>query len=148
MHLKSIWRDPKIIAVDLDKLSPVTIHENYRHRTKTTPSMQQYGLFYPLACVKFTSMEWVRRVVYGTNKEHAARLYLPVVNEDKFIWAVKVGCNRWHSAKELGYTSIDCIFFQHTDDAVKMSRWYDQCDPLHTQGTDKFRPYAGLYDYI
>lgn len=148
MHLKSLWRDDRIIEVPIVKLSPTTVHANNRHQTKTSPTISSEGLCYPLCCVRFTAMEWVRRVVYGTNADSASRLYPPVINEDNFIWAVKMGCNRWHSARELGYTSIDCIFFNHTDDAVKMARWYEECDPLHTQGTDKFRPYAGLFSYI
>lgn len=148
MHLKSKWRDDRIIEVDLNKLSPTSVYADHLHRTLVSPTMQIDGLYYPLCCVKFTAMEWVRRVVYGTNQDEGQRLYPPVVNEDNFIWAIKMGCNRWHSAKEFGYTSIDCIFFDNTDDAVKMARWHQQCDPLHTQGTDKFRPYAGLYDYI
>ena len=148
MHLASKWRDERIVEVDLNKLSPTTVHANFKHRNKTTPIIKAEGLFYPLCCVRFTAMEWVRRVVYGTNKDSASRLYPPIINDDNFVWAIKMGCNRWHSAKELGYTSIDCIFFKHTDDAVKMARWYDQCDPLHTQGTDKFRPYQGVFSYI
>ena len=148
MHLKSLWRDPNIVEIDLDKLSPTTVHANFKHRIKTTPLIEQHGLYYPICCVKFTAMEWVRRVVYGTNADSASRLRPPVINKDNFVWAIKMGCNRWHSAKELGYTSIDCIFFKNTDDAVKMARWYEQCDPLHTQGTDKFRAYAGLFNYI
>ncbi len=143
MHLSSIWRDPRITAVPLSCLSPTTVHADYKHRTTVLPQIVNHGLWYPLNCVKFSQDHWQRRVIYGLPPASALRLPKPVINEDGFIWAIKMGCNRYQAARELGYHSIDCIFFDHTDDAVKVARWHQQCDPLHNPES----VYMGVFDY-
>ena len=145
MNLKSIWTDPRIISVDLNKLTPSTVHGDDRHQTKILPTLLTQGLFYPLLCTKFTLSDWNTRVVNGTNKLSASRLPEPVINSDGLIWVVKMGCNRYRAAAELGYSQIDCMFFNNTDDCVKWARWFEQCDPLHHTNCE---PYAGKFNYI
>jgi hypothetical protein len=145
MHLKSNWTDTRIIPVELNKLTPSSVHGDGRHLTKVIPTLQTQGLYYPLLCIKFTESEWIKRVVKGTNKISASRLPEPMINSDGLIWVIKMGCNRYQAALELGYQSIDCIFFMNTDDCVKLDRWYTQCDPLHNTNCE---PYAGKFNYI
>ena len=145
MHLKSLWTDSRIQPVELDKLTPSSVHGDGRHQTKVIPTLKTQGLYYPLSCIKFTQSEWINRVVHGTNKISASRLPEPTFNSDGLIWVVKMGCNRYQAALELGYTSIDCIFFNNTDDCVKIDRWYTQCDPLHHINCE---PYTGKFNYI
>jgi hypothetical protein len=145
MHLKSIWTDPRIETVELTWLTPSSVHGDNRHKTKILPTLLTQGLFYPLLCIKFTPGQWQQRVVQGTNKTSASRLPKPRINADGLVWVVKMGCNRYQAALEQNYTQIDCIFFNHTDDCVKMARWFEQCDPLHNTNCE---PYSGKFNYI
>jgi len=145
MHLQSLWRDERITILDLDCLTPSTVHGDLRHRTKVMPTLKSQGLHYPLLCTKFTPNEYQIRVVQGTNKQSASRLLPARINSDGLIWVVKMGCNRYQAALELGYTQIDCIFFDNTDDCVKMARWFEQCNPLFNTSCE---PYQGKFNYI
>lgn len=141
-HLPSVWRDSRICAVELELLSPTTVHADYKHRSHILPSIVEMGLQYPLCCVKLTPEEWYKRIHRPLNKISLSRLTPPKVING-VIWAIKMGCNRYQAARELGYVSIDCIFFDTVDDAVKMARWHQQCDPLNHPSLI----YRGLYDY-
>jgi hypothetical protein len=143
MHLRSVWRSPDIKPVLLSKLTPTTVHADSKHRLTTTPHIQWWGLKYPLCCVRMTESEWYRRIVHPLNSDARTRLPKPLINPDGYIWAIKMGCNRYQSAIDLRYKSIDVLFFLHTDDAIKMARWHQQCDPLN----NPHLPYLGLFKY-
>lgn len=145
MILNSIWRWPEPKPVALEKLTPSVVHENHRHRHKTTPSIVQQGLWYPACCIR-VSLEYWEKYIMGNYTDIYRKNLLPArVNpEDNQVWVIKVGCNRYFSALELGYTSIDCVFFADSNQAVKMARWYQQCDPVNNPGCE---PYSGKFDY-
>jgi hypothetical protein len=146
MILHSAWRWPEPLPVALEKLTPSVVHENFRHRQKTTPSITSQGLWYPVCCVKITRDYWERFVVGNYTDVYKKHLLPAVVNqEDNQVWMIKVGCNRFFSARELGYSAIDCVFFSDPSDAVRMARWYQQCDPVNNQNC---QPYSGKFDYI
>jgi hypothetical protein len=144
MELHSIYRDNRIVHIELSKLSPMDLHRDQRFKIKVVPTMQTQGLHYPLSCVKFTPAQWDRQM---RNHNEAHRLYQRpgIVNDDGVVWAVKMGCNRFEAAEYLGYTSIDVIFFQHTDTAVQWARWFEQCDPVNKPGCEEF---SAKWDYI
>ena len=91
MELRSIYRDNRIVHIELSKLSPMDLHRDQRYLTKVVPTMQTQGLLYPLSCVKFTPAQWDRQM---RNHNEAHRLYQRqgIVNDDGFVWAVKMGC--------------------------------------------------------
>jgi hypothetical protein len=144
MILHSAWRWPEPEPVQLDQLTPSVVHENSRHRHKTTPSIQTESLWYPICCVKIT-LEYWEQYILGNYTDYYKKNLLPArVNSDNLVWMIKVGCNRYFSALELGYTEIDSVFFTDPSDAVRMARWYQQCDPVHNPHCE---PYSGKFDY-
>ena len=57
----------------------------------------------------------------------------PVVCEDGFIWALKMGTNRLIALKHLCYTSVDAIYFEHPNDLIKTGIYLREEDPLHNE---------------
>lgn len=146
MILHSAWRWPKPEPVDLSMLTPSVVHDNYRHRQKTTPGIVQQGLWYPVCCIR-VSLEYWEKYILGNYSEAYRKNLLPAVvnSQDNCVWVIKVGCNRYFSARELGYSAIDCVFFDNASDAVRMARWYQQCDPVNNPSCE---PYSGKFDYV
>jgi hypothetical protein len=145
MILHASWREQRPTPIALNQLTPTVVHANFRHREKTTPSIQKESLWYPLCCIKITLEYWEKFILGNYTDIYKKNLLPAVVNSDGQVWAIKVGCNRYFSALELGFTHVDCVFFPSSDLAVKMARWYQQCDPVHNPAC---APYSGKFDYI
>jgi len=132
-HCASIWQDhPSIHSVDLDLLSPMSYHLDDRWRTRDLPRFKNDGLWYPLLYYKVTLDWWTKKFAswFGANPGWPY-INPPRVNSDGFIWALKLGCNRYRVLKYLGYTSTDCICFDNSDDLVKLGFYLRDEDPLH-----------------
>ena len=141
-HLPSIWRDPRIEPFELNKLSPMGLHTDDRYLTRDLPSIQREGLWYPIMLCRIDPKLWMRE--YAPHPDGGTYLLPPVINDDGWIWAVKMGANRWQAAKHLGYDTIDAIMFKHTNDCVKLTIWHRECDPLHNPDC---APYSGAWSY-
>lgn len=138
MH--STWRDPRIQPYELAKLTPMSLHSDERWKTRDLPRIEKDGLWYPIALYKVTLDWWNTKFVKW--RPLSCRYVDPIVNEDGFIWAIKVGSNRYQCAEYLGYSAIDAIMFSHSDDCAKFAIWIQETDPLNTAA-----PYQGLWSY-
>ena len=141
MHCSSKWRHPDIVSHQLDHLTLTSVHPDIRYHWKTTPSMKADGLHYPLLCWEEEESFW-SKFVRITNEEYLKMLPPPNPVDGKLI-LVKGGNNRLQSARELGYTSIDCLVFKEQRDAIVWTRYLQQCDPL----VNPDLPFLGLVDY-
>jgi hypothetical protein len=141
-HLSSIWQDDRIRPYKIKKLTPMCIHKDKRFLTRDLPSIQSCGMFYPLLLYKVTEDFWFNKFV-GSTKQDCDYLP-PVINDDGFIWAVKMGSNRWEVANYLRYDSIDAIMFNNPNDCVKLGVWFRECDPLNNKNAPA---YTGAYEY-
>lgn len=139
--LHSQWRDSRIVSYPLENLTPADPHADCRYLTRDLPRIQQSGLWYPLLLYQADPTWW-----YSTKQGQAPTLlpWQPVINSDGCIWAVKMGSNRYQCAVFLGYDAIDCIMCSDANQAVKLGRWYAQCDPLNNPNA---LPYQDLFDY-
>lgn len=140
-HLSAIWQDSRIQAYPLDQLTPMDLHSDDRYLTRDLPRIQSQGLWYPLLIYQVDPTWWYG--AYTRHRSTSCKHADPIIN-DGWIWAVKMGSNRYQSARDLGYTSIDCIMCEDANEAVKLGKWYAQCDPLNNPN---FLPYMGLFDY-
>lgn len=132
MHMNSIWRDDRIHSVDLDRLSPMSYHPDERWRTRDLPRMHKDGMWYPLLYYKVT-FEWWDKKFRNWFGGTPAWPYInpPTVNNDGYIWALKIGCNRYLCLKHMGYTSADCIIFSDVNELIQTAIYYREQDPLH-----------------
>jgi hypothetical protein len=142
MHLQSQWRDPRINSYNLSKLTPMDLHKDERWRTRDLPRIQQHGLWYPLALYKICPYWWHN--TYSRWRPADCCHVSPIINEDGMIWAVKMGSNRYQCAVHLGYETIDAIMFDNSDDCVKLTVWFRECDPLNNKNAPA---YTGAYGY-
>lgn len=132
-HCPSIWQDHAgIHPVDLDLLSPMSYHLDDRWRTRDLPRFTNDGLWYPLLYYKVT-LDWWTKKFANWFSANPGWPYInpPIVNSDGFIWALKLGCNRYRVLKHLGYTSADCILFDDSNKLVELGFYLRDEDPLH-----------------
>ena len=141
-HLESKYRDPRIEAFELSKLTPMDLHNDARWQTRDLPSILSNGLYYPLMLYKVDPAWWHGPFTRWRPKDQE---YVdPIVNEDGMIWAIKMGSNRYQCAAYLGYTSIDAIMFNNSNDCVKLAVWFRECDPLNNSNAPT---YTGAFGY-
>lgn len=141
-HLPATWEDPRKEPYLLNKLTPMDIHADDRYLTRDLPRIKEHGLWYPILVYRIDPNWW-----HGPySKWRPKHLFHPdpVVNEDGYIWGVKMGSNRYQCATHMNYDSIDAIMCEDADECVKIGRWFAQCDPLHNPNAP---PYMGLFDY-
>lgn len=139
--LHSHWRDSRIVSYPLHCLTPADPHADRRYLMRDLPRIVESGLWYPLLIYRADPNWWHRT---GQGKAASLLPWDPVINSDGFIWAVKMGSNRYQCALELGYDAIDGIMCENSSQAVKLGRWYAQCDPLNNS---QALPYMDLFDY-
>lgn len=142
MHCASLWKDPRIQAKNLGDLTLADIHADIRYKWKTLPTMKSSGMIYPLVCFTVTEHFYWNKFYKATNADMKTRLPKPSIINGTII-LIKGGNNRYQSAKELGYTSIDCLIFDNQLDAIKWTRFLDHCDPYNNPSL----PYLGLIEY-
>ena len=140
--LHSIWRDNRIVVVELSRLTPMDLHLDNRYLARDLPRIQQQGLWYPLLVYRADTLWW--NTVWIKHRSAQCRYVDPTINDDGTIWAVKMGSNRYQSAVHLGYNAIDVIICSDANECVKIGKWFAQCDPLNNKQS---LPYLGLYDY-
>lgn len=142
MHLKSKWRDPRIRRYKLSKLTPMDLHDDERWLTRDLPNIEKNGLWYPIMLYRVHPSWWETH--YSKWRSKNCFINEPIINADGYIWAVKMGCNRYQCAVHLGYNTIDAIMFDNSDDCVKLAVWHRECDPLNNKNAP---PYTGAYGY-
>lgn len=141
-NLKAKWRDKRIRRYKLCKLTPMDLHCDDRWETRDLPSIQKNGLWYPIMLYRIHPEWWIKNFTKWRPTSHS---YIdPIINEDGYIWAIKMGSNRYQCAVHLGYDTIDAIMFDNSDDCVKLAVWHRECDPLNNK---KAPPYTGAYGY-
>lgn len=140
MH--SQWRDDRIQPLELDKLSPMDIHRDGRWEWRDLPRIQADGLWYPIACYWITEDLWYRSFYNVMHKNVDIRD--PKILDNGLILAVKMGNNKFLCAEHMGYTHIDAIIFDNSNDAVKHAVWWRECDPLNNPDAPD---YAGTFSY-
>jgi len=118
------------------------VHADGRYLTRDLPRIQQLGLWYPLLIYKADPVWW--REIYQPRQGKTVLPATPTVNDDGCIWAVKMGSNRYQCALALEYDAVDAIMCEDANQAVRLGRWYAQCDPLNNPNA---LPYMGLFDY-
>lgn len=136
------WKDTRISIISLEQLTPMDLHNDDRYLTRDLPSIQKHGLWYPIlvyrADPRWWNEKWVR------HRSAQCRYVDPCINDDGFIWAIKMGSNRYQSALYLGYDAMSVIMCNDANECVKIGKWFAQCDPLNNTNS---LPYMGLYDY-
>lgn len=142
MHCKSKWNHSDIVIKNLNELTLADVHADTRYKWKTLPSMQLSGMQYPLVCFEVTEDFYWNKFYKTTNIDMRSRLPPPSIVHGNVI-LIKGGNNRYQSARQLGYDSIDCLIFQDQLDAIKWTRYLDQCDPYNNPSL----PYLGLIEY-
>lgn len=121
--------------MELSRLSPMSYHVDDRWRTRDLPRVQQDGLWYPLLYYKVTWDWWTEKFASWFSANSGwPYINPPTVNEDGYIWALKLGCNRYRVLKYMGYTSADAILFDNSNDLVKLGFYLRDKDPLHNAG--------------
>lgn len=140
LHCK--WKDSRITAVDLNRLTPMDLHLDNRYLTRDLPRIQRDGLWYPLLVYRVDPTWW--NTVWIKHRSVQCRYVDPIVNSDGTVWAVKMGSNRYQTAVHLGYDAVDVIICKDADECVKMGKWFAQCNPLNNKDS---LPYMDLYDY-
>jgi hypothetical protein len=127
LHCK--WNDDRINSVRLNKLTPMDLHRDNRYLTRDLPRIKEDGLWYPLLVYKADPDWWNNTWV----KHRSSRCtYIdPRIASDGFIWAIKMGSNRYQSAVHLGYDAIDIILCNDANECVKLGKWFAQCNPLY-----------------
>lgn len=118
------------------------LHRDNRYLIRDLPRIKNVGLWYPLLVYRTTTDWWNNK--FAKHRSVDCFYLDPVVNSDGCIWAIKMGSNRYQSARDLGYSAIDVIFCDDADECVKLGKWFAQCDPLNNINS---LPYLGLYDY-
>lgn len=142
MHCASKWRDPRIKVFNISDLTMGSFHADNRYKWRDLPSMQSNGMNYPLT-VFAADEDYYWKNIFGTAmSDLKQRLPQPKILNDK-IFVIKGGNNRYLAAKELGYTTIDCLVLDSHKEAILWMRYLNQCDPYHYPE----RPYLGLVDY-
>lgn len=134
-HCRALYQNlPGIHSVDLDKLSPMSYHDDERWRTRDLPMIERDGLWYPFLYYKVT-LEWWNGGFEEIKGAYSSweMINPPVVCEDGFIWALKMGTNRLIALKHLCYTSVDAIYFEHPNDLIKTGIYLREEDPLHNE---------------
>lgn len=140
LHCK--WSDDRIISVELNKLTPMDLHRDNRYLTRDLPRIKKDGLWYPLLVYRADPDWWNNTWV---NHRSVQCTYIdPRIANDGFIWAIKMGSNRYQTAMHLGYNAIDIILCDDANECVKLGKWFAQCNPLNNINS---LPYMGLYDY-
>jgi len=139
--LNSKWKDSRIIAVSLDKLTPMDLHLDDRYLTRDLPRISTDGLWYPLL-VYYADPNWWNNT-WSKHRSVSCRYVDPKIEDGKIL-AVKMGSNRYQCAVHLGYDFIDVLVCKDANECVKIGKWFAQCDPLNNKSS---LPYMGLYDY-
>jgi len=66
-----------------------------------------------------------------------------IIADDGQVWTIKAGTNRFQTARDLGYDSIDGIMCANSDECAKLTMWFKECDPL--RNPEKL--YTGAWSY-
>lgn len=140
--LHSKWKDPRIQSIPLTLLTPMDIHSDNRYLTRDLPRIKSQGLWYPLLVYKVNPNWWNN--IFVKHRPAKCLWQDPVVNSDGYIWAVKMGSNRYQCARDLNYDAVDVIICNDANECVKIGKWFAQCDPLNNTNS---LPYMDLFDY-
>ena len=133
--MKSQYQDyPDIHVVELEKLSPMSWHNDQRWFWRDLTQIQDDGLWYPLLYYKVTPMWWNNKFASWKSAYPSwDKINPPVINEDGNIWALKMGTNRLTALKFLGYNTCDTICFKTANDLIKVGVYFREEDPLHNE---------------
>jgi len=133
--MKSLYQDyPNIHVVNLEKLSPMSWHDDQRWFWRDLPQIQDNGLWYPLLYYKVTPVWWNNKFASWKSAYPSwDKINPPVINEDGNIWALKMGTNRLTALKFLGYNTCDTICFKTANALIKVGVYFREEDPLHNE---------------
>lgn len=133
--MKSLYQDyPNIHVVNLEKLSPMSWHDDQRWFWRDLPQIQDNGLWYPLLYYKVTPVWWNNKFASWKSAYPSwDKINPPVINEDGNIWALKMGTNRLTALKFLGYNTCDTICFKTANALIKVGVYFREEDPLHVE---------------
>ena len=132
-HCNAVYQDLEgIHSVELNKLSPMTWKDDQRWYWRDMPRIIDNGLWYPLLYYKVTPMWWNG----GFEEQKGAypsweKINPPTVCEDGMIWALKMGTHRLQALKFMGYTSVDAICFDNSNDLIQVGLMLRNKDPLN-----------------
>ena len=143
MHCYSYYRHPLVMPIKMSDLTLGDSHPDDRYLHKTLPTMRERGMDYPLLCWLMDRDFYENKFLKSTPDWMSDRLPPPsYVWEDRLI-LIKGGNNRYQSARDLGYDSIDCMVFDQQIDAIRWTAYLNQVDPLRNPDI----PYQGILDY-
>ena len=140
-HLSSRFRDPRIRAFTLRKLTPIYLQPDDRYLWRDLPSIRDRGLDYPILLYKTDPRWWAEK--YDAWVHPHVKHSTPIIADDGLVWTIKAGTNRYQAAVDLGYDTIDGIMCDHSDECAKLTMWFKECDPLRNPD----RPYTGAWSY-
>ena len=141
-NLMSRWRgDARIKAFPISKITPIYLQPDDRYLWRDLPSIKERGMDYPILLYKTSPQWWAEK--YDTWINPSVKASMPIIADDGQVWTIKAGTNRFQTARDLGYDSIDGIMCANSDECAKLTMWFKECDPL--RNPEKL--YTGAWSY-
>ena len=135
--LKSKYHDQKYIIINDEKFEvkslPLNecwpsvpradIHRNVPFYQPVKESIQKEGMHFPIMVYHATRWEIIeQKKIWQKHIEPLPFDKTDITNHHKKIYVIWGGSNRWHVAKELGYTHIDCALMPSFDKAYGLQK--------------------------
>ncbi len=132
-HCTAKYRDlQNIHSVPVSNFSPMTWKDDNRWAWRDLPKIIDNGLWYPLLYYKVTPEWWNTKFAsWKMYKDMWDKINPPIVCDDGMIWALKMGTNRLQAIKFMGYTSVDAICFEDSNELIKVGQWLRDEDPYN-----------------
>ena len=141
-NLMSRWRgDARIKAFPISKITPIYLQPDDRYLWRDLPSIKERGMDYPILLYKTAPQWWAEK--YDTWINPSVKASMPIIADDGQVWTIKAGTNRFQTARDLGYDSIDGIMCANSDECAKLTMWFKECDPL----SNPEKLYTGAWSY-
>ena len=135
--LKSKYHDQKYIIINDEKFEVKSlqlnecwpsvpradIHRNVPFYQPVKESIQKEGMHFPIMVYHATRWEIIeQKKIWQKHIEPLPFDKTDITNRHKKIYVIWGGSNRWHVAKELGYTHIDCALMPSFDKAYGLQK--------------------------
>ena len=132
-HCTAKYRElQNIHSVPVSNFSPMTWKDDNRWAWRDLPKIIDNGLWYPLLYYKVTPEWWNTKFAsWKMYKDMWDKINPPIVCDDGMIWALKMGTNRLQAIKFMGYTSVDAICFEDSNELIKVGQWLRDEDPYN-----------------